>query len=63
MDLLGERRPLPGAAFRGALGRRLEALDPGWGPRPERLVPTAAAYLSLGLALIGLGALVGLGVV
>ncbi len=61
-DLLGRRRPLPAAQFRGDLARRLTDLDPGWGPRPERLLAIAGGYLCLGFALVGLAALVGLGV-
>lgn len=63
---LGERlragRPVPAAAFRGALGRRLAALDPGHGPRPERLLGSVTAGLGAGLALIALGALEAIGV-
>jgi hypothetical protein len=60
-DLLGRDRPLPDAQFRGALGRRLASLDPGWGPRPARLMAIVCAYLGLAAVLIGLGALSGLG--
>jgi hypothetical protein len=61
-ELLRRDRPSPPASFRGALGRHLRALDPGWGPRPERLIQAVGAYVAVGLLLIGLGALVGLGV-
>ncbi len=60
-EVLDQRRPVPGADFRGALGRRLVALDPGWGPRPARLRLLVAVYLLPGLALIGIGALIGTG--
>ena len=57
---LGQRltaeRPVPAAGFRGTLGRRLAALDPGHGPRPARLRLLPAAYLIGGATLIGLGA-------
>jgi hypothetical protein len=63
---IGERlrrdRPSPPASFRGTLARRLRALDPGWGPRPEGLTRTVSRYVAGGLLLIGLGALTGLGV-
>lgn len=60
-DTLSQRRPVPGADFRGALGRHLTALDPRWGPRPARLPLLVVAYLLPGLVLIGLGALIGTG--
>jgi hypothetical protein len=50
-------RPVPAAAFRGALGRRLAALDPGYGPRPERLRPTVSGLLGASALLLALGAL------
>jgi len=56
-DRLGGERPLPAADFRGALGRRLAGLDPGYGPRPQRLWLIVAAYLAAGFLLIALGAL------
>jgi hypothetical protein len=37
------------------------ARDPGYGPRPERLLLHVAAYLGAGLVLIALGALVAVG--
>lgn len=56
-DRLGIGRPVPGAAFRGALGRRLAERDPGYGPRPERLRLMVAGYLGAGGLLIALAAL------
>jgi hypothetical protein len=56
-ERLGHHRPLPAAGFRGALGRRLAALDPGYGPRPERLRLIVCGYLGAGALLLGLGAL------
>lgn len=50
-------RPLPSSEFRGALGRRLIARDPGYGPRPTRLRAMVLAYLAAGLALLAVGAL------
>jgi len=55
---LDAQRPVPGAGFRGALGRHLAALDPGYGPRPVRLRLLVAGCLGGGGVLIGLGALV-----
>ncbi len=63
---VGERltrdRPVPPAAFRGALGRYLAARDPGFGPRPQRLWAMIAAYLSTAALLILLGLLQATGV-
>jgi hypothetical protein len=56
-DRLRIGRPVPGAGFRGALGRRLAARDPGYGPRPERLRLIAAGYIGAGGLLIALAAL------
>jgi len=56
-------KPLPSPGFRGALGRRLLAIDPGYGPRPAELRKTVSMLLALGLLLLLLGALVGSGVV
>jgi hypothetical protein len=56
-DRLRLVRPVPGAAFRGALGRSLAARDPGYGPRPERLRLIAASYIGAGGLLIALAAL------
>lgn len=50
-------RPVPGAAFRGALSRRLAEQDPGYGPRPDRLRLMVAGYLGAGGVLIALAAL------
>ena len=55
-ERLQTERPLPTAGFRGALGRRLVALDPGHGVRPARLRLLTATYLIGGATLIGLGA-------
>jgi hypothetical protein len=56
-DRLGGERPVPAAGFRGALARRLIALDPGYGTRPERLRLMVAVYLAVGTVLIALGGL------
>jgi hypothetical protein len=56
-DRLRIARPVPGAGFRGALGRRLAERDPGYGPRPERLRLIAAGYIGAGGLLIALAAL------
>jgi hypothetical protein len=56
-EQLQRTRPVPSAGFRGALGRRLAERDPGYGPRPEWLVPVASACFSGGLALIAVAAL------
>ena len=50
-------RPVPGAGFRGALGRHLAEHDLGYGPRPERLRLMVAGYLGAGGLLIALAAL------
>jgi hypothetical protein len=50
-------RPVPAADFRGALGRRLLADDPGYGPRPERLRTVATLYLAAGAGLMAVGVL------
>jgi hypothetical protein len=55
-DRLMIARPVPGAAFRGALSRRLAERDPGYGPRPERLRLMVAGYLGAGGLLIALAA-------
>lgn len=54
---LGLARPVPGAGFRGALGRHLSEHDPGYGPRPERLRLMVAGYLGAGGLMIALAAL------
>lgn len=61
-EQLADERPLPGAAFRGALGRLLGERDPGYGPRPERLRLLVAGLVGLGAALAAAGALVAFGV-
>lgn len=58
---LAAERPIPAADFRGGLGRRLVAEDPGYGPRPERLRAVVAVYLAAGAALTAVGALQALG--
>jgi hypothetical protein len=62
---LGERlaanRPLPGAGFRGALGRHLVASDPGYGPRPARLRMIVCGYLTAGALLLAVGVLLATG--
>lgn len=50
-------RPVPGAGFRGALGRQLAEHDPGYGPRPECLRLMVVGYLGAGGLLIALAAL------
>ena len=57
---LADQRPAPGAGFRGALGRRLQAGDPGYGPRPERILLTIACYAGGGAILILVAILVAL---
>ncbi len=59
---LAAERPVPGAEFRGSLGRHLVAADPGFGPRPGRLRTLVALYATAGTALTALGALQALGV-
>jgi hypothetical protein len=49
-------RPVPGAGFRGALGRHLAENDLGYGPRPERLRLIVTGYLGAGGLLIALAA-------
>lgn len=56
-DRLRIGRPVPGAAFRGTLSRRLAEQDPGHGPRPEHLRLMVAGYLGAGGLLIALAAL------
>ena len=58
---LAARRPVPAPAFRGALGRRLAAADPGYGPRPARLHLAVVSMIGGGAVLIALGALQGIG--
>jgi hypothetical protein len=56
-DTLARERPVPAAAFRGALGRHLAERDPGYGPRPEGLRASVALYAVSGGALMLLGLL------
>ncbi len=56
-ERLTRERPVPPAAFRGALARYLAARDPGFGPRPQRLWAMVAAYLAAAALLILLGLL------
>ena len=58
---LTAERPVPAAAFRGELRRRLIAEDPGYGPRPPKLRVAVATWIAGGLLLIALGALIALG--
>lgn len=62
-DALSNERPVPAAGFRGALARRLEALDPGYGPRPPWLRPVVAGLTGAGALFVGLGVLVSAGVI
>lgn len=57
---LEAERPVPAARFRGALGRRLAERDPGYGPRPERLLVLVALYTLAGLLLLLAGVLIAL---
>jgi hypothetical protein len=57
---LADQRPMPAAAFRGALGRLLTTQDPGYGPRPARLGLLVTALVCAGVALVAVGALVAL---
>ncbi len=54
-------RAVPSAAFRGALGRRLAAEDPGYGPRPAGLRTTVALLALLAVVLLAVGLLQSLG--
>lgn len=54
---LAAHRPAPAPAFRGALGERIAALDPGYGHRPARLRVHAALLCAAGLILLLLGLL------
>ena len=56
-DQLDSARPMPPAGFRGALGRHLAAIDPGYGPRPEHLWLLVLGYLLAGGVLLLVGAL------
>jgi hypothetical protein len=61
-EQLANQRPVPAAGFRGTLGRHLAAIDPGHGPRPERLRSMVLAYIAAGVLLMALGALQATGV-
>jgi hypothetical protein len=50
-------RPVPGAGFRGALGRHLVASDPGYGTRPARLRLFTAVWIFAGALLLAVGSL------
>ena len=54
-------RPVPTAAFRGALGRRLAELDPRYGRRPQRLRLIVSGYFGAGALLLAIGALQAIG--
>ena len=54
-ERLGAQRPVPGAAFRGGLGRLLTADDPGHRSRPPDLWRTAGLLLAAGVLLLVLG--------
>jgi hypothetical protein len=56
-ERLASHRPVPTAGFRGILGRHLAVIDPGYGPRPERLRVMVSAYFTVGTLLVALGAL------
>jgi hypothetical protein len=56
-ERLGTDRPLPTAGFRGALGRHLAVLDPGYGPRPQNMRWKALSFAAGGLLLLALGLL------
>lgn len=60
LERLGEQlhdgRPLPRAAFRGDLRRRLLARRPG-GPRPPRLRAQIAAFAGAGTVLLAVAAI------
>ena len=54
-DRLAADRPLPGAGFRGALGRHLAERDPGYGPRPADLRVRVSGLAGAGGLLILVG--------
>ena len=62
-DRLRAIRPVPSPAFRGTLQRRLVILDPGYGPRPEKLRTSVALWIFAGLLLLALGAVVAGGII
>jgi len=60
-EQLDAARPVPPAAFRGALGRRLAELDLRYGCRPQRLRLIVSGYLGAGTLLLAIGALQAIG--
>ena len=58
---LSDERVIPAPGFRGALGRHLAALDPGYGPRLAHLRAAVGLCLAGGGALIAVGALQAMG--
>lgn len=62
-EQLEANRPAPSAGFRGALGRQLVTLDPGYGPRPPRLRLTVSGFLALGALLVLFGGLASSGLI
>jgi hypothetical protein len=60
-DQLVRDRPVPSAGFRGALGRHLSRIDPGYGPRPTWLRQVVLALVCSGLAVLALAGLLFLG--
>jgi hypothetical protein len=61
IEILDETKPLPPETFRGELAQRLAEEDPGWGPRPEHLWPQALGLITVGIALLVIGALISAG--
>jgi hypothetical protein len=62
-EQLRDVRPLPRAAFRGALQRHLAANDPGYGPRPENLRLVVTAWVAAGAVLLLIGAMLAGGII
>jgi hypothetical protein len=60
-DQLLRGRPVPAAQFRGALGRHLTRLDPGYGPRPTWLRGAVLALVASGLLVLAVAGLVFVG--
>jgi hypothetical protein len=56
-DTMAADRPVPSAAFRGALVRHIAVHDPGFPPRPERMRLIAAGGATAGLLLMLVGLL------
>jgi hypothetical protein len=56
-EQLRARRPVPGGGFRGALGRHLSDVDPGYAPRPVRLRLYVAGYVAVALIVLLMGLL------